>query len=598
MLASAASGDDIRRLCPDLGPTSMLSHLTSRALALEQLFSAPFLFDAPSYQRPYAWTTEEAGRLLDDLLVAHDAAASSLNGTSHDYFIGAILLDDPIQTEAVPMGWPWTGDLRPFHVVDGQQRLVTLTILFVVLRDLLATVAIEASIELSDHILDERSKRPLARARVVLRGRENVALAELMIANSSGSVSSAARDTLTVAEQRLVQVRDHFVATLENHDAGELTAFKNFLLKNCAVVVIATKNIDRAHRMFTVLNGTGKELARSDILKAELLGGIVPDKTEQYVALWDRMADELGADFEPLFSHVRSAQGRTQGPIIETIRQLISEAGGAAPFIDATLFPAAKILKSIKLCAHSGTPQSKEISSLLRYWSWLQGQEWVPPVLAWWLRCGDDSLQLLTFMRDLDKHIWGARIIGLGVDRRMQRLAPVMAAIRTGAPIDDIRRLLALSKDDHRSASRNLRDLYARNQSTCKLVLLRINDQLSGQPENADPSSLTVEHVLPVKSASSSQWREWFPNSDERSQCTACLGNLTLVSRQQNEKARNLDFEMKLPIYFPPGRSVTMRILEDFRGLRLWRPSEVWQRDTVLLDSVATLWDLGPRAKR
>ena len=96
------------------------------------LFSSPFHFSVPRYQRPYSWTTAEAGQLLDDVL-----AAAGIGGdpaaAEPDYFLGAILLLDgrggdlPKAREREP---------RMFEIVDGQQRLVTLAILAAVLRDL------------------------------------------------------------------------------------------------------------------------------------------------------------------------------------------------------------------------------------------------------------------------------------------------------------------------------------------------------------------------------------------------------------------------------------------------------------------------------
>src|SRR5215204_3106075 len=85
------------------------------------IFCDKYVFHIPSYQRPYAWTTEQAGELLEDVLYAC--------GTGGDvkeqppYFLGSIvLIKDPQRPEA--------------DVVDGQQRLTTLTILLAVLRDI------------------------------------------------------------------------------------------------------------------------------------------------------------------------------------------------------------------------------------------------------------------------------------------------------------------------------------------------------------------------------------------------------------------------------------------------------------------------------
>lgn len=577
----------------------MQSHFASRALSLEQLFSDPFLFDAPVYQRPFAWMVDEAGRLLEDMLAAHEGGDEAGSPLGSDYFIGAILLDDPFQSQTMPVGWPWTGATRAFNVVDGQQRLVTLTILFCVLRDLVAERSPATAFALSKCIRGEAPGVTAAseRKRVSLRGQENAFLSDY-VQRRGACKEKTVNDGLTPAQQRILDVREHFFGELAERDPIDLAGFAKFLLDHCTVVAITTRNIDRAHRMFTVLNNTGKDLARSDILKAELLGAIDPAIAGSYVAFWDETAARLDADFEPLFSHIRTVQGKASGAIIAATRQLIADAGGAVPFIDTVMRPAARVLSQVTACQHDGTSQSAEISQLLRYLSWLQGSEWVPVLIAGWLRHETDPAALLALVREMDAQGYGMRILGLGADKRAQRLAPVLAAIRAGNGLQKAADAMAFSKDDLRAITKNLRDLHTRNPTTCKLVLMRINDFLSQRPEHADPASMTVEHVLPLKPAQASLWRTWYANADERTQCAASLGNLTLVSRAQNEKARNLDFELKLPVYFPPGNSVSPRILEEFRGRGEWRPGDVRQREATMFEAINRLWRFGPLARK
>jgi hypothetical protein len=85
------------------------------------IFCDKYLFRIPSYQRPYAWTTEQTSELLDDITTACGESGEVANASP--YFLGSIvLIKVPQKPEA--------------DVVDGQQRLTTLTILLSVLRDL------------------------------------------------------------------------------------------------------------------------------------------------------------------------------------------------------------------------------------------------------------------------------------------------------------------------------------------------------------------------------------------------------------------------------------------------------------------------------
>lgn len=89
--------------------------------ALQKIFCDDFIFEIPPYQRPYSWTTDEAGELLDDLLDVLDGGDPK---EADPYFLGSIVLakerDDP-----------------DAEVIDGQQRLTTLTLLLSTLTEVL-----------------------------------------------------------------------------------------------------------------------------------------------------------------------------------------------------------------------------------------------------------------------------------------------------------------------------------------------------------------------------------------------------------------------------------------------------------------------------
>ena len=84
-----------------------------------QIFSDSYAFEIPAYQRPYAWELDQASDLLNDLLEALEQQDTS-GGV---YFLGSIVL---IKSPNEPQS----------KVIDGQQRLTTLTILLGILRDL------------------------------------------------------------------------------------------------------------------------------------------------------------------------------------------------------------------------------------------------------------------------------------------------------------------------------------------------------------------------------------------------------------------------------------------------------------------------------
>jgi hypothetical protein len=563
----------------------------AQAIQLGTLFSDPVLIEVPPYQRAFAWGAEEAGRLLDDIAGAMEGEQG---GDGGDYFLGTMLLIDRGAAARSLERWRLEREPRMLEVVDGLQRLTTLTILFCVLRDLAGADGEPPGERLCEAI---ESKAMGTRPRLALGGADARFFAAHAGAPGSSRAAPAA-EHLTPSAARILEVRDHLAADLLDLDAEQRRRLRAFLLERCYVVFAVTASIDRAHRMFMVLNATGKPLARNDILKAELLGGVDPAARVTVTAAWDRMEKGLGDEFESLFSHVRAMHGRPERQVIAGIRTIAAETGGAQAFIERELGPAAAIFDDIRRARHAGSPHSAAIQRCLTYLAWVPAADWVPSAMLWWLTHGEDAAGLAWFLRALDRLTYGLRIVGLGANRRASRFGAVIWAIRNGQDLKAPGSPLALTGAELRNIHYNLRDLHVRSAQACKLVLMRLNDEIMGRPQGLEAESLTVEHVLPRKHGEKSQWRSWFPDPDERNECTESLGNLVLVTKAQNDKASNLDFARKREIYFGTPGAPIPALNEPVRQHREWRARQIREREAELIGHLDALWGIGTASGR
>jgi hypothetical protein len=135
-----------------------------------ELLAKPNSIQAPPYQRSFAWTREEAGKLLEDISSAMDEAEVP---DSALYFLGNMLFIDRDTTPAPSRltKWARARPARTLDVVDGFQRLTTLTILFCVLRDLDASKGEPANGRLLEAI--QVGQGESARPRLSLRTTED-----------------------------------------------------------------------------------------------------------------------------------------------------------------------------------------------------------------------------------------------------------------------------------------------------------------------------------------------------------------------------------------------------------------------------------------
>ena len=103
----------------------MPANIHGQERSIEKIFSDDYSFSIPLYQRPYSWTDENTRELLLDLLNAVPVRGEE--GNADPYFLGSIVLIK--------------GDRPDSEIIDGQQRLTTLTMLLAALRHTLSAKA-------------------------------------------------------------------------------------------------------------------------------------------------------------------------------------------------------------------------------------------------------------------------------------------------------------------------------------------------------------------------------------------------------------------------------------------------------------------------
>ena len=181
----------------------------------------------------------------------------------------------------------------PLDVVDRQQRLVTLSAIFAILRDLLADGAIRA--ELQDCLRPpERALRGLPEeARVRLRPIDHEQF-EAWVQRPGGTLALP-DDGPTDASDRLLAVLDAIKADIGRVDTAYVERLAHYILNDCYVVRIQARNLDDAYVLFRSLNSRGLPLNELDIVRAELVGAnYEPQLAASIAECWDSIQAESG----------------------------------------------------------------------------------------------------------------------------------------------------------------------------------------------------------------------------------------------------------------------------------------------------------------
>ena len=563
----------------------MYTRLPTASMSIGELFAGEAVFSVPIYQRPYSWNVEQAGQLLED--VAFAAGIEEGDPADDDYFLGAILLLD--EEVAQPPDTDRQKGASALEIVDGQQRLVTLTVLAAVLRDMESSPESSISQRLAALVTLAAEGRP--RWRLMLSGQDQSFFSDYIQMAAAAFKAPDNAESLTTGQTALIEARDHLRQELEKLSAEQRTVLAEFLCDRCHVVVIRTSDIDRAHRIFMVLNDRGRPLQKKDILKAEILKALPVSDRESALGVWSEAEARLGDEMENFFSQLRTAYGFARMPVIAGVRRLVNEAGGAKPFIDsifAVLAQAYAVILSAKEPASSLTPELRRLLvSLLR----LNGREWLPAAMHVMAKVRDPE-QAATYLHEIERAAYLMRLNCLGSGKRQTRFARITAAV-AARDLPDPATLYEPTREEVRTMAYNLRDLHTRSAPTCRALLMRLNDAVDSNAFEPDLSDYSIEHVLPQRPKAASQWREWFPDGEARLALTGSIGNLMLVDKALNDRARNEDFARKKEVYHSRGpESENLRIAQEVLVRDEWRSDEILAREARLIALINELWRL------
>ena len=556
-------------------------HATEKALF--RVLSNDYAFAVPPYQRPYAWTTEQAGELLSDLLGFLGNSSQPVED-ANPYFLGSIVL---IKKEDSPES----------DIVDGQQRLATITILLAALRTLVppdfASGVTRFIYEAGDVIVGNPN-----RYRLTLRKRdEDFFRQHIQDPNGLDRLKQLNSGTLTDSQKNIQANAAYFVQAIGALSEELRVRLLQYMMRRCFLVVVSTPDLDSAYRIFTVLNARGLDLGLTDLLKSDVIGAIPHAQQEQYTEKWEGAEEDLTREaFQELFAHIRMISRKTKlrETALNEFKKHIQPHRQPTKFIDDILLPYAEALKIIKTASYQSDRNAEDVNSLLRWLNRIDNVDWVPPAIRYLSANSDFPEKLKAFFNDLERLAAGLMIARADINERIERYAKVLVAIEEQADLYAAGSPLQLTREEANLIANTLNgDVYLMTRGAL-YVLLRLDSVLSAGEATYDYPVVSIEHVLPQNPQPGSLWLEWFPAEEQRARYTHRIGNLVLLSRRKNSQARNYEFTYKKEKYFTTTTGVSPFALttQVLRKGDEWTPSIIDERQTELLTRLKNLWRL------
>jgi hypothetical protein len=550
---------------------------------LAKIFSSEFDYFIPSYQRPYAWTTDEAGELFSDLYDFY-----SKEDEEDTYFLGSIVL---IKEEGKPGA----------EVIDGQQRLTTLTIL---LAALTSQFTGELRSDFENYIREPgRASQGLKpKPRLALRDRDRnffseyiqgLKLEELLKLDSAQLDNESQRHIQENANLMLQRLHKEFVG-----DVRRLCDFGAFLVQRCFLVAVSTPSRQSAFRVFSVLNSRGLDLLPTDIIKSDVIGKVAPSLQGKYNETWEELEVETGRDgFAEVFGHIRMiyAKEKARRSLLEEFQErVITQVASAEDLVSTVIEPYTQAYLIAKNGEFVSTVNAGEVNGLLRWLNRIDNSDWLPSAIRFLSEHEADAVYVYWFIKRLERLAAFMHICAYDVNHRIERYARVLRALEHSNSMSAPVLAVELSDDEKRMFVQYLQgEVYLMTPRRRNYLILRLDSFLADGAATYDPSVLTIEHVLPQTVTQYSEWATEWPDVADQLYWLHRLANLVPLTQRRNSQAQNFDFERKKSAYFSGKKGVssyalTTQVLNTFR----WTPAVVEQRHKDLMEVLAIGWDL------
>lgn len=563
--------------------STMSNKITGKEYPLSKIFSADFEYHIPGYQRPYAWTEEETGILFDDLYEFFQTEAVD------NYFLGSIVL---IKDENKPYA----------DVIDGQQRLTTLSILFSVMANSFHTEAYRNNckkyLQEEGNILEGIAAQP----RIFLRDWDQDFFSKYIQDIQLDALVQIDPETLDTEAKRHIQknctvLREKFSEVF--NDENDLLKFTQFILTRCFLVVVSTPNQESAFRVFSVMNSRGLDLLPTDIIKSMTIGKLPKDEEQKYTEKWEELENLTGRDgFNEIFTHTRTifAKERPKKNLLDEFKEYVIKQTSPKSLVDEYLIPYTEAYVCLKNCDFSSTQNAEEINELLLWLNKTNNHDWMPPAIKFLTDHKNDSVYILWFIRKLERLASYLLVTAKDVNQRMERYKWILVEMESRpdnnltAPLENIE-LTDWEKQQFIDALNG--EIYSMTAKRRNYIIQRLDSFLSDGGATYNTKLFTIEHVLPQHPSADSEWMKLWPDTQTQRFWLNKIANLVPLTRQRNSAAQNYDFNTKKIKYFQSKNGTSSYTLTtQVINIAAWTPEVVEARQKDLEEIFISKWDL------
>ena len=554
---------------------------------LRQLLGNGLRYRVPMFQRDYSWETDEWDDLWQDIVAVVEGG-----DTEEDHYMGYLVLQ--------------TMNNRAFDIIDGQQRMTTLSVLILTSIDYLMDLSKSEGVDSENKRRAEQLRNSyigyldpvsLASQSKLTLNRNNDRFYQNYLVPLQKPLR---KQGLNASENLVRQAFLWFKDRMKKQPDGVAVArFIDTLVDKLFFTVITVTDELNAFKVFETLNSRGVRLSATDLLKNYLFSVISRDKPhEQDIkaleACWDNIVDLLGSERFPEFLRVfwnsRNKLVR-KADLFKVIRNATQDRDTAFTLIHQ-MDRSAQVYVALRRPEEKSSDWTLEERKSLEQLKMFNVRQPLALLLAVFERFGEqDRNGFQKFLRAIAVLSFRYNVICGRQSKEQEGIYNQIAQAVSSSKIKTINEALSklrpiYPEDEEFQTTfeeKILRTTSHRNNKIVRFILFQLEKHLSGKGFEIESSQYSIEHVLPE--SPSDDWCQF--NEQQQEMFTYRLGNMTILKTSDNRDLGNSSYDEKRITYQKSDFAITQKLADDYDQ---WTVEKIRAHQRWMAKQATSIW--------
>jgi hypothetical protein len=541
------------------------------------------IYRVPPFQRDYSWEEEQWEDLWNDLDEMRDMSEER-------HYMGALVVEGISD--------------REFSIIDGQQRLATLSLLSlaVILRlGELAESGVdpdanrERAAALRNRFIGEKDPASLVESSKLFLNRTDDAFYQDYMVQLRNPLNPRG---LPKSNRLLWECFSYFIKRLMGTSifaSGERLAkfLSETMGRQLMFILITVEDELHAYTVFETLNARGLELSSTDLLKNYLFSRLrVTADLDALQRRWQALIATVRQERFPEFLryHLLCEQPKVRTErLFKLVRERVKTPQEVFSLMEA-LESRAELFSALSDVTHGYWIENQACKPFIRDLNLFRVRQMTPLLFAAWERLTSDEfarvLKLVSMVSFRYSVVSGLNTNSLEPAYHEAAKALLEGRARTPADVFSCIRPIYVEDSKFRQDFAGLSiDTGGRRKNLAKYILARLECDISERTCDPDTDPGSVEHILPENPGS--EWGLSFPE-DQWDRAINRLGNLTLIEPNLNRRVGNAAYSEKVTAYGQSAYAITRRIADD--APEEWNLARLEARQERMAQRAVHLW--------